>query len=315
VALHVQHRSLRPAFLISGQEQCPFAAPAEQTQPLFIPSLFKQQPLTLSYQILSDRRGYYTFPAIPLRSTGPFGFFSTRRTVTAPGDILIYPRYYPLKRLMALEKRSLGPRETAKVGLGSQVIGTRDYRSGDSMRQVHWRSTARRGNLVVKEFATENQLSLMVVLDLQRGSNLGSGKFSTFETALRLAATFAYYADYKKLPIYLAGTSPSWTPPKTPLSWWAILNYLAKVQQDGHLPLGQLLGKLPALPFVVVLVSHPTAEIAKDLATLAQRCGQVLAISINPTESDVGELPLPQRSNLRYISVVAAEWLETVKQL
>jgi hypothetical protein len=130
-----------------------------------------------------------------------------------------------------------------------------------------------------------------------------------------LAATFAYYADYKKLPIYLAGTSPSWTPPKTPLSWWAILNYLAKVQQDGHLPLGQLLGKLPALPFVVVLVSHPPAEIAKDLATLAQRCGQVLAISINPTESDVGELPLPQRSNLRYISVVAAEWLETVKQL
>jgi hypothetical protein len=94
-----------------------------------------------------------------------------------------------------------------------------------------------------------------------------------------------------------------------------MLTYLAKVQQDGHQPLGQLLERLPALPFVVVLISQPTAEIAKDLATLAQRCGQVLAISINPTESDVGELPLPQRSNLRYISVVAAEWLEAVKQL
>lgn len=315
VILRLQTRSLRPAFMLSGAEQCPFAPPAEQVQALFAPALFKGRPLALSYQTLADRRGVYPFSAIPLRSTGPFGFFAAKRTVPAPGDILIYPRYYPLKRLALLEKRHFGPRETAQVGLGSQVIGTRDYRPGDSLRQVHWRSTARRGSVVVKEFAAEDQLSLTVVLDLQRGSSLGHGKFATFETALRLAATFAHYADYKKIPLYLAGASPAWSPPQTPLSWWATLTYLAKVQQDGPQPLGQLLERLPALPFVVVLASAPTAELGSSLAALAQRSGQVLALALSPAETAPLEVSWPERPNLRQRPIVATEWLEAVKQL
>ncbi|NJN95197.1 MAG: DUF58 domain-containing protein [Anaerolineales bacterium] len=119
------------------------------------------------------------------------------------------------------------------------MIGTREYRSGDSLRQIHWRSTARTGQLVVKEFSDDEQQAFTVVLDLQADLSIGAGKFSTFETAIRLAASIGYYATQKDIPLRLVGSSPKWTPPAMPLGWWGLLNYLAKVQNDGHEPLAK----------------------------------------------------------------------------
>ena len=100
------------------------------------------------------------------------------------------------------------------MGRSSQVIGTRDYRPGDSLRQIHWRSTARTGELIVKEFADDQDLSLSVVLDLSEDGSLGEGKHSTFETAIRIAASLGYFANHNNLPFRIVGSSPTWSPPQ-----------------------------------------------------------------------------------------------------
>ena len=82
--------------MVTGQETCPFAPPGEQNQPLFASSLFKNQTAHFDYQTTCYRRGLYTFSKIPLRSSGPFSLFSTRRTITVPTEILIYPAFHPL---------------------------------------------------------------------------------------------------------------------------------------------------------------------------------------------------------------------------
>ncbi len=99
VTLQFSHHGLKPAFLVSGHEWCPFAPPADRDQPLFIPSLFRGGPLDLSYQTTCDRRGRYTFSTMRLASKGPFELFSAQRRLELPTAVLIYPSYHPLKRL------------------------------------------------------------------------------------------------------------------------------------------------------------------------------------------------------------------------
>jgi uncharacterized protein (DUF58 family) len=315
VTLQFQHTGLRPALLINGLEQCPFAPAAEQVQPFFIPALFGGQASNLTYQTSCDRRGVYTFAPIRLRSRGPFGLFQTRRTLTVPGQILIYPAYYPLKRLRVFEKREFAEQSALRLGRGSQVIGTREYRPGDSLRQIHWRSTARTGQLVVKEFSDDEQQAFTVVLDLQVGVTPDQGKFSPFETAIRLAASLGYYATRKNIPFRLYGASPQWTPPAMPLSWWATLNYLAKVENDGHEPLANVLSRLPPSTFVVVLISRPHETIVKALSTLAQPGRSTLAVFISPD----GVLPPLAASlkstNLAVKSVNPYNWIDFLTDL
>lgn len=282
VPLQASHTGWRPALLVHGAETCPCAPPAEQDQPFFIPSLSKGRPLDLTYRTTCDRRGLFTFPPIRLTSTGPVGLFSTKRSIAAPGQLLIYPAYHPLKRLRLLERRGPAERLSPRAGAGSEVIGAREYRPGDSLRQIHWRSTARTGRLVVKEFADEEELTLTVVLDLAGDSSLGQGKFSTFETAVRLAASFGYYATRQRIPFYLMGTNHQGDLPRTALSWWGALNLLAKIKNDGRKPLAEVLHSVPASPFVAVLASRPTPAVVRAATALPRAGSRTLAIFITP---------------------------------
>lgn len=315
VILEFRRGGLRPALLLHGAESCPFAPPAEQKQSFFLPVLSRRRPVTLSYQTQCDRRGLHHFPALLLHSTGPFGFFKTARSLAVASNLLIYPSYHPLKRLRLLEQQEFAQRQTANVGLGTQVIGTREYRAGDSLRQIHWRSTARRNQLVVKEFSNEDQLTLTVVLDLAQNSSLGNGKTSTFETAVRLAASFGYYAGRKYLPFYLAGAGQKWSPPKTALSWWGTLNYLAKVQPNGHTPLSEVLTNLRTTSLVIVLISNPQVATIKALRSLGQKSRHTLALFITPD----GNSPEPVKgltaSNLTVKHVTADTWIEHLESL
>lgn len=315
VTLRFNHRSLRPALLVHGLERCPFAPPADRDQSFFLPGLFKNRPVSLSYQIQAERRGLFTFPEIPLYSTGPFGLFRTKRKLTVAGEVLIYPAYHPLQRLRILENRGFSERHALRSGLSSDVIGTREYRSGDSLRQVHWRSTAHAGKLMVKEFADTDQLTMTVVLDLAAGRSLGQGKFSTFETAVRLAASFGFYATRHKIPFYLAGSNAYRKPPRTALSWWAILNYLARVEQAGQEPLSGVIDHLAGLPFMIVLASRPDEETVKALQGVARRGTQTLAILITP---DGARPDFASSSKSAYLQIRGASpynWVELLSEL
>jgi uncharacterized protein (DUF58 family) len=315
VTLQFQRTGLRPAFLLRADERCPFAPLDEQAQPVFIPNLFGHQPLQLNYHTTCDRRGLYSYAPLRLRSSGPFGFFNTRRRLDIPGEILIYPNYHSLDRLKLLETRELAERQTTRVGVGTQVVGTREYRTGDSLRQVHWRSTARTGKLVVKEFAEEDQPSLGVVLDLETSSSVGHDKYSTFETAIRIAASLGHYATKHDVPFRLAGVSPKWQAPASPLSWWALLNYLAKVQNDGQESLAKVLESLPPMPFCVVLLSHPTADAVRALNMVRQKGSQTLAIFITPDGTIPPELHVSSAAGLEIAGVSPYNWAEVLETL
>jgi uncharacterized protein (DUF58 family) len=315
VTVTISQTGRRPVFMLAGADTCPFAPPADRQQTFFIPTLFKHGPATLQYHTTCHQRGVFSFSPLHLKSGGPFGLFRSRRKLPAPDELLVYPQYVPLKRFRLLENRGFTDRHAQRVGISSEVIGTREYRAGDSLRQIHWRSTARVGRLVVKEFTDQDHLSLTVVLDLSADGSVGRGKHSTFETAVRLAASLGYYATHHNVPFRLAGHSQRWQPPDIALSWWGVLHYLARVQNDGNRPLAHVLRTLPPPPFVVALVSRPTAAVTRELVALSKRGSEVLAIFITPDNAPPPALPGPGSGSITAKMISPNNWQEAVKSI
>lgn len=284
IELDLKNASRLPAVQIRGGEVCPLAPARERDQSFFIPHIPARASLTLRYDTVCARRGWFEFPPVPLTTRAPFGFYSAARTVEAPTGVLVFPEYRELKRFPVFDRMPAQENPFPQIGLAGEFMGVRDYRPGDSRRQVHWRSSARAGRLIVKEFAEETQPGLTIALDLRASSVLGTDPNTSLELAIEIAATLARYADKQKLPVHLAVNNRQWPAPPGPVSWWGLLNYLARVEAGGDDSFADCLrGGTRSTPFLAALLTAPDPS-AIDPLLEARRAGLgVLAIVIDPT--------------------------------
>lgn len=143
---------------------------------------------------LAHRRGVFSSGIVSLRSGAPFGFATASRKLEVATDVTIVPRYVELRSFPILEPSSSPSdvlHERARTGAGQEYLGVREYRPGDPPRSVHWRSTARVGRLVVREFEEEVQTRVTLVL---AGADAGTPPDSAFEVLVSAAASIATYA-------------------------------------------------------------------------------------------------------------------------
>jgi uncharacterized protein (DUF58 family) len=107
------------------------------------------------------RRGVFVAGDCTITSGGPFGVVTVKRTVPVPSPIVVYPRTYdaPARRMLGLGSW----RAPTPVGDTSSV---RDYTRGDPLRHVHWRSSARRGELMVREFDAEKRAEVTIAAEI-----------------------------------------------------------------------------------------------------------------------------------------------------
>ncbi len=283
VELELRNTARAPALQISGAEQCPFAPSAERAQTFFAPIIPSRNSVVMQYATACARRGWFEFPPVTLTTRAPFGFFRAQRALAQDTGLLIFPEYRKLDRFPMLDRRPALQNPFAHMGMGGEFIGTREYRPGDSPRHVHWRSTARSGQLIVKEFAEETQPGLTLALDLRAASAIGTEDDNTLERAIKAAATIAHYADQHGLPLALATNSPQWPAPPSPLSGWALMNYLARVQAGGEKSFAECLRGLRATVFVAALLPAPDDAAIAPLIELKKQGVSVLAVLIDPS--------------------------------
>src|SRR4249919_618821 len=136
------------------------------------------------------RRGHFRIEPLHIRTGDPFGFFEAAATVGQGVSVVIYPRLEPLPRwrlpAAQIEGSHVSPVRTLQT---TPLVSTvRPYAPGDSMNRIHWKSTARHGEIQVKEFDLEQTADAWIILDLQRGIGGGRGDESTVEVAIRAAA-------------------------------------------------------------------------------------------------------------------------------
>jgi uncharacterized protein (DUF58 family) len=210
-----------------------------------------------------------------------------RVAAVAPPDrpLLVRPRTVELERLLGdAAGRAHGGRLGAlRRPTGLELHSVRDYEAGEPLRAVHWPSTARRGQLMVRELEDAPRDDVVVVLDADRGGLAGTPGVSSFDEAVRVAASLvrASVVRRRHATLVVAGQTPT----VMRLSaldgdWDAALDLLAGCEADGD---GSLAGVLVDLRGpsarageVIVVTARPSSEVARRLESA--RRGALVAI-------------------------------------
>ncbi|HJZ47576.1 MAG TPA: DUF58 domain-containing protein [Roseiflexaceae bacterium] len=114
-------------------------------------------------------RGKYTLGPATLISGDPFGIFRLERQVAGTSEVLVYPQTTPLPGFVLPSAELPGGQDVKSrtYHVTPNVASIRDYQPGDSFNRIHWRSTARTGQLMVKDFELDPTAEVYVVLDMQ----------------------------------------------------------------------------------------------------------------------------------------------------
>jgi uncharacterized protein (DUF58 family) len=135
-------------------------------------------------------RGRLTFTGATLARLDPLGLVRALRPVDAPGSLLVLPRRYPVPALTLASGRRYqhgGVALSTSVGDSEEFQSLRDYRPGDPLRRLHWRSWARTGKPIVKEYQDEFFVRHGLILD----TFVTGAPGAAFEEAVSIAASFA----------------------------------------------------------------------------------------------------------------------------
>jgi uncharacterized protein (DUF58 family) len=117
-----------------------------------------------SYRHTFVRRGLYTLTGYRLATKFPFALFRKSRDVDAPLDLLVYPARVTVPRPPP-RSATRGDATADRLGRRGEFFGLREHRAGDDRRDVHWKSSARSGRLLVREYEDELARRLVIAVD------------------------------------------------------------------------------------------------------------------------------------------------------
>lgn len=145
----------------------------------------------VSYPVHSEVRGQFPVGPLSVRLTDPFGLCQLTRSFATTSNLIVTPVVTPLPgvRLGGDWAGGGGATSRSVAASGSNDAAIRDYRQGDDRRKIHWRSTARVGELMVRREEEAFQSRACLVLDSREQAHRGDGPGSSFEWAVSAAAS------------------------------------------------------------------------------------------------------------------------------
>ncbi len=266
------------------------------------------------------RRGHFRIEPLMIRTGDPFGFFEATAAVGQGITLVVYPRIDPLPLWRLPPANIEGARASPERTLQTTPLATavRPYAPGDAMNRIHWRSTARLGEIQVKEFDLEQTADAWLFVDLEAAAAMGEGDRSTTEVGVRVAASIADKALGENRAVGLTASAHRLT--VLPADRGArqrlkILQLLAAVEADGPVPLSEALltglNRLRRGMTAIVITATDDPAFIRPLATLRSRgigCVVVLldqaafAIDTDPAAAET------RRQRVRAVRYTLAEF-------
>ncbi|MFJ9738122.1 DUF58 domain-containing protein [Streptomyces sp. NPDC101166] len=184
VHLRMDNVSRLPTGLLMLQDRVPYVL---GPRPRFV--LDRVEPggrREVSYRVRSDLRGRYPLGPLQLRLNDPFGMCELTRSFSTFDTLTVVPRVeaLPAVRLSGEAKGYGDGRQRSLALAGEDDVIPREYRYGDDLRRVHWRSTARYGELMVRREEQPQRSRCTVLLDTRGAAFRGAGPDSSFEWAV-----------------------------------------------------------------------------------------------------------------------------------
>src|SRR5919197_1535227 len=145
----------------------------------------------LSYRVRSEVRGRFKVGPLSVRLADPFGLVELARSFSVTDTLTVTPHIVPLpaERFMGAWTGGGDSRARTVATAGEDDVAPREYRHGDDLRRVHWRSTARHGELMVRREEQQWQSRGALFLDIRRRAHRGEGLGSSFEQAVSATAS------------------------------------------------------------------------------------------------------------------------------
>lgn len=192
VILDVTNRFPIPAFGLMVQGQ--FLQDLNHEDDIVAVSLKRVSGFSVSrfqWTLQPNRRGVLPLDPPALVTGFPFGLYQIPKLIKVVGNTIVWPKCSDVETSAETAGQQFAIDATAdrQAGNDGDTIGVRGYRYGDSIRNIHWSHTARHGRLIIRERQSLTQTPIRVVLDLTRDHHLGTGSQSTYENAIRMAAS------------------------------------------------------------------------------------------------------------------------------
>ncbi len=164
---------------------------------LFVGKREKEEILASKY---FPRRGLWKITGYFISSTFPFSLFERKRFTEMNEEIIVYPKIIELYPFLPDELYSLGEIPSKSKGYEEDFFGLRDWRDGDDKKYIHWKVSAKKGKVIVKELAQPKKSFITLIVDPYLSEFSGFHGENQFEENISLCASLAYYFFNSKIP-------------------------------------------------------------------------------------------------------------------
>ena len=253
------------------------------------------------------RRGVFSVGPIKVSSGDPFGLFRFSRSYGASHSLLVFPLPEELPYFWVPPAQLPGEgtvrRRTHYVTPNAAAV--REYQPGDSYNRIHWRSTARLNQLMVKTFEMDPTSDIYLLLDLHAGVQVGEGDDSSEEYGVRIAASIAnhFLQANRMLGLLAFGRETvSLDPARGPKQVQRILEALALVRAGGEVPLASALQeeerRFGRHSTLILITPSADEEWVAALQSLVQRGARAAVALLEPSSFGGAESALLPFSTL-----------------
>jgi uncharacterized protein (DUF58 family) len=242
----IRNDGLLPAFNLVLEDNLSCAKGQEKKKSLLIEYLGAGPFLKKRYNCACPVRGRYKIGPLAVYFFDPLGLFFLKRRYQVYSELYVYPRTFSIKKFPDLIK-GVPPwfgLETSRVsGDEDEFFGIREYKEGDPIKKIHWISTARKNQLIVKQFQRQTFFRATIVFNLEKDKNFGEGKERIAEYIIKIAASVAKYLIEKDISLELiANTGEMVHIPfnRGPEHLGDIFKFLALAQAESRVSLGEI---------------------------------------------------------------------------
>lgn len=265
---------------------------------LLLPRVEAGETVSLSYPREGLRRGIYSDWPVRIYSEGVLGLARHHAKLGVVSRLTVLPRHVELSFLPLLDSLprkawSLAGR-SAKGG-GMDFYGVREFQPGDPLHHVHWKTTARRGELVVREFEEESCMPLLVLIDNRKVAGSSGREGTLLDIQARLAASVVRYALLYGHPVTLAAYQGREPIHYDVQGFHAALHWLASLDPSGEpAPEEQVQGLRPLLAgnsLLCQLVVADGADWERVASALPSSCRFALILVAPHSDEESGASP------------------------
>ncbi len=204
VTLKWRNRSRLPIPWLEFRESLPLALQREQPLNQVI-SIGGKQARTFNYTVQASRRGYYRIGPLLLTGGDLYGLAKRQKAYLKADYLTVYPRILPLTQLGLPSHLPFGTVSSHQRLFEdpSRPMGVRDFRSGDSLRQINWKVTAHKQELMVKTYQPAISLETAILLNLYKDAYDRREWYHQVEWAISVAGSLATYLINRRQPVGL----------------------------------------------------------------------------------------------------------------